>query len=228
MTRTWVKQFKDKSVITFICLTKNVQNAKKFYLYQCFIKIVKATDIVHGVKKCKGQQVKLRRQNRALEEKTIPDEKCCSICKETKNADCFSRLKTSKDGLSLFCKTCRMVRLHHQRKTRKENPIVIDDTKLKKCFKCDHTKCFTEFPINRRANDNVSNICIDCTPKSQWTREKQYISEKKYREKYPDKVREKYKRQGMKINRRIRDSLNHRIAEALQTKNVTKRNRTVE
>ena len=44
----------------------------------------------------------------------------------------------------------------------------------------------------------------------------------------PDKIKEKNRRQGQNINRRIRDSLNHRISGALISNNIKKKDKTVE
>ena len=54
------------------------------------------------------------------------------------------------------------------------------------------------------------------------------ISQRKYIETHRDKVREKYRRQGLKINRRVRQSLNCRISQMLKQHSLAKNNRTLQ
>ena len=158
-------------------------------------------------KKCKllaQKELMNKRKDRIIE---YPDEKSCTRCKETKLISEFSKNKLTKDGLSLYCKLCR--RLNDNDKDKKEkaenNIISINELTIKKCSKCNVEKSLIGFKINRKSQDNMSHMCIECLPKNNWTKEKQRISEKKYRTNNPEKMKEKYKKQGQNINRRVRD-----------------------
>lgn len=176
-------------------------------------------------KLCKNEKTRLLRLERANNNK-IPTHKICPRCTINKTADCFTCLKTNKDGLASYCKDCRRLADITRKNKAKEQPIVLDNSVTKKCVKCEIEKPITMFRITRKSNDNVTHICLECLPKNNWTKEKQRISEKKYRLNNPEKMKEKYKKYALNINRRIRDSLNHRISEALFTNKVTKNNTT--
>jgi len=178
-------------------------------------------------KKCKNDEIVQRRLKRKEQVKTIPSNKRCPCCDQTKAAESFTRLKSSIDGLALYCKDCVRQKQIDRKKQVKINIVEINIDTIKKCTACEKEKKLTEFKVNRKSVDNFFHVCIECMPKSNWTKEKQHISEKKYRMNNPNKMKEKYKKQALNINRRIRDSLNHRISEALFTNNVTKNNKTV-
>lgn len=126
----------------------------------------------------------------------------------------------------MYCKKCNLVKIQNQTINKKLVKIVIDEKIIKKCTVCNLEKSLKQYKTNLKSNDNFSNICIDCSPKSEWTVEKQRISEKKYRLNNPDKIKEKYKKQSLDINRRVRNSLNHRISESLKSMNNKKTNKT--
>lgn len=179
-------------------------------------------------KLCSRDRTKLRRQKLAKEPKQTPDSKVCKHCEESKPCDEFSKNYLRADGLSHVCKACYTVQRNAAKAKRQNTSITVNEQMTKLCFECRLLKNASLFSINLKTQDKLSHVCKDCAPKNTWTPEKQRISEKKYREANPAKMKEKYRRQGEKVHRRIRDRLNHRIAEALLTKNVTKRNKTVE
>ena len=96
----------------------------------------------------------------------------------------------------------------------------------KKCEKCNILKSSNNFRPNKKSCDNYFSICNECWPKPLWNKEKQAASEKKYIAKNYEKIREKWKKAGKQINRKVRDSLNHRISGALQSNNTYKNNKT--
>jgi hypothetical protein len=179
-------------------------------------------------KQCKNAATKLRRLKHIETEKAIIPDKWCSFCKLTKSSDDFTKLKSSKDGLSCYCKECRRLQDKRRIETAKQNPVNIDDILTKTCTTCLIMKPCSEYRVNRKSCDNFSHICVQCLPKNNWSREKQHIWEKNYRMNYPEKMKEKYKIQSQKINRRIRSRLNSRIAEALLTQNIRKCKNTVD
>jgi hypothetical protein len=179
---------------------------------------------------CKNSTTKERREKNKIKNLNIelPKNHTCVYCKETKINTEFSKTLTNKSGLSLYCKKCSKIVRDKQSTHKKEINIIVDNTINKKCTVCNLEKILSQFKTNLKSNDNFSNICIDCSPKSEWTVEKQRASDKKYRLNNPEKMREKYKKQSLNNNRRIRDSLNHRISEALKSNKNRKSNKTIE
>jgi hypothetical protein len=179
-------------------------------------------------KKCKNNETKIRRQNRKESNIKIPISKSCPKCEKIKPSNDFNKTKSNKDGLAIYCRKCNSNINKRRRIENKQNKhkIIADETIIKICSTCNIKKSLKYFRVNRKSNDNFSNICIECLPTNKWTVEKQRISEKKYRMNNPEKMKEKYKKQGKNINRRIRDSLNHRISGALFSKNTRKNNKT--
>jgi len=177
-------------------------------------------------KECKNKVTYTLRLNRAQQNIEKPTHKICSRCKINKEIFNYTTLKTNKDGLSIYCKECRKINIKIQ-KQLKEEIIILDNTINKICRKCNIEKNILEFRINRKSKDNTSYTCLDCLPKNNWSKEKQKASEQKYRLNNPEKIKEKYKKYAQNINRRVRDSLNHRIAGALLVNNSRKNNKTI-
>lgn len=158
--------------------------------------------------------------------KLIIENKKCSICKLLLHVNNFTKLKYSKDGYNNFCKSCRK-QTDKLRKELNKIPLKIENFQ-KLCEKCSLYKNSSEFRINKKSNDNIFSICNQCWPETTWTKEKQKVSEKKYIKNNPEKIKEKWKKQGKNINRRIRDSLNHRISDSLKSNRTNKNNKTHE
>lgn len=164
--------------------------------------------------------------NKAKYPPTNIKNKECYVCKKTLPIANFNKNCRVKDGYMRNCKDCRRI-LDNNRKQKKinDNPQPLVDSKL--CIGCLHVKPSSEFRINSKSNDNLTSKCIDCLPKSTWTVEKQRESYKKYYKKNLEKLRLKWKKAGEFINRRIRDSLNHRISDALFASKMRKDNTTL-
>jgi hypothetical protein len=177
---------------------------------------------------CKSDGAKQRRLQRKEITIKIASHKKCIRCKETKIADNFSKLRTNIDGLCDYCKLCYSLIRKERKIKAKTNIIIADDDIIKKCFTCYKDKKLSEFRVNRKSDDNFYNICIECSPKNNWTVEKQRVSETKYRTNNPEKMKAKYKKQSLQINRNVRSCLNKRINEALKAHNVKKKNKTIE
>jgi len=178
-------------------------------------------------KKCKGKASIELRLKRKENEKVIPSEKMCYCCKKNLSSDNFNNLKFNKDGLNNYCKVCTSQK-EKDKKNKIKNVVFVDETINKECIKCNVKKSLSNFKINRKSSDNFSYICNQCVPENTWNKEKQKASEKKYRMKNPEKMKEKYKKQAKNINRRIRDSLNKRISGALFSQKNYKKNKTLE
>jgi hypothetical protein len=151
-------------------------------------------------------------------------EKECNKCNVVLKIDNFTKLKSSKDGFNTFCKNCRKLKDRRLKELKKLPIEIILSNKI--CEKCKINKLISEFRVNRKSNDNHFSICNECWPEPLWNKEKQKAAEKKYLSKNKDKIKLKWKKDGQKINRKIRDSLNHRISGALKSINITKNNKT--
>lgn len=179
-------------------------------------------------KRCKNENIKKMRLNRMNQNIQKPINKICPKCKLNLCSSNFTSLKSSKDGLAVYCKKCRRLNDTNRRNNSKENPIIIDDkySIIKKCTKCLIDKDLSFYRINRKSSDNFTHICVDCLPKNNWTREKQQISEKKYRLNNPEKIKEKFKKYSSSINYRIRQSIHSRLVELLFKDKISKKNKT--
>ena len=151
------------------------------------------------------------------------ESKKCVKCETVKSVTDFNKRSRVKDGYDTICRPC--YKLHRW----KRNPDVVFVSLIteKMCNTCNQVKHIEYFRTNAKSNDGYYHKCKDCWKPIEWNKEKQKQSERKYVENNKDKMREKWKRQGKQINRRIRDSLNHRISEMLQSQKTTKANKTV-
>jgi hypothetical protein len=222
-SKKYCKTHEDKIIENKICPVCKVD--------KCISEYNKDSSKLNGYeskcKECKAISTKLYKENKKQTIEYIEvTYKVCSHCNNELDKECFNKNVYSNDCLKSICKKCySIVRKETNEKSKKHDyeTIVIE----KQCRKCHLTKPINNFRKTRKSTDNYSYICKDCFPKNEWTKEKQKISEKKYVIKNKAKIRIKWKNQGKKINRRIRDSINHRISEALYTNNVTKNNKTV-
>lgn len=165
--------------------------------------------------KDKNMRLKIKKES----EKIAIHEKICSTCNTLFTVDWFSKRSTSVDGYNPMCKGCYRIKRRNKPKTKE-----ISNITQKQCSTCHNIKDISSFRKNAISNDGYFNKCNDCWKPREWNKEKQKQSEKKYIQNNPDKLREKYKRQGNKIHRRIRSSLNHRIADLLK-KGLSPKNR---
>lgn len=175
-------------------------------------------------KSCRNSQLKKRIEDniKNIDYNDTSKTKICCHCNLELNISSFNKAKSSKSGYSSKCKKC----LSETRTKVKKIVVPDEEIKSKTCIRCKIHKNVSCFEITSSTKDKYFPYCVDCKPEKTWTPEKQKESYNRYVKKNIDKVREKWKRQGKNINRRVRDSLNHRISEALQTQNLTKRNTT--
>lgn len=109
-------------------------------------------------KRCKNETTKLRRLNISKDVLSVFSDKKCPRCQLTKSSDCFTKLKTNKDGLSNYCKDCRKLNDKEQKLNASQTHVIIDETKSKKCVTCNLIKSFVQFRVNRKSIDNLSHI----------------------------------------------------------------------
>jgi len=145
--------------------------------------------------------------------------KTCTECKTKKPVTDFNKRSRSQDGYNPKCKIC-YTNLRKPNNNVKNQ--VLDINLNKSCSSCKYIG--NNFRKNLKSEDGYYHKCNNCWKPTEWTKEKQKISEKKYCENNKDKLREKWRIDGKKINKRIRDSLNKRIKSCL----FSKKNKTFE
>jgi hypothetical protein len=200
--------------------TKTCSNCCEILSLTAFFKDKTNKDgLTSQCKSCKNESTRLRRYNISIQDIQKPSHKTCPRCKLELSASNFTSLKTSKDGLAAYCKNCRRLNDIDRKINAKNNVVIVNESLLKVCSKCFIEKPHTQYRINRKSTDNITHICLECLPTNNWTKKKQQLSEKKYRENNPEKMREKYKKQGNNVNRRIRNSI-HQYIRAIFQKNT--------
>jgi predicted HicB family RNase H-like nuclease len=151
-------------------------------------------------------------------------DKECKECNKRLPIENYTKCFKTSDGYNTLCKMC----YKHKRKILKERPPNITILRTdKQCNNCNVIKNVSFFRKTSKSLDGLFHKCNDCWKPIEWNKEKQKQSERKYIENNREKIREKYKRQGKKINRRIRSSLNHRISELLKAGMSNKRKKTL-
>jgi hypothetical protein len=174
-------------------------------------------------KKCRYERTKELRELRKVKNMNklvFKKTKKCITCDETKNISEFNRLSVNKDGVCSYCRKC----FKEKREQPKEEVVPIVINQSKRCAHCLNEKPINDFKKTARSNDGHYSKCSSCWKPVEWNKEKQKASEKRYIEKNPEKIRQKWKRDGQKINRRIRDSLNHRLKDAFNAVSLEKTN----
>jgi hypothetical protein len=176
-------------------------------------------------KPCRNQQIRIRRVQNKNKTKILLINKECIRCNVIQTIKEYTKLADSQDGYSQYCKSC--VRKSRKKKSNTETITITNtisnindkdknNTIIEKiCFKCEKNLPIKNFKENKKIKDGYVNICNDCWPKKQWNKEKQKASEKKYVENNKEKIKLKWKNDGKKINKRIRNALNKRIKQSL-------------
>ncbi len=170
---------------------------------------------------CRLLQTRASRELRKNKEKVTVTEKQCSKCNKTKSASEFYKKSLNIDNLDNNCIACR-------KKNRKKKITVEhipDGNQL--CQLCKTLKSFTNFRTYSRSKSGFYKTCNDCWAPTKWNKEKQKESEKKYVKNNPDKMRQKWQRASKNPNRIIRNRLNKRIIDALNSQRTNKNNKTV-
>jgi len=183
---------------------------KKYYRKKC--------------KSCRLVEKNVLIEKKKRKEKEIITTKQCIDCNITKDCTEFSHRSVSADGFHPCCKMC----YNKKRWRNKDKATCVSTIEEKLCISCNVIKNISLFKPNKKSKDGYYHTCNDCWKPREWNSEKQKISGRKYVETHREKVREKYKRQGLNINRRIRHSLNCRISQLLKQESLSKNNRTLQ
>jgi len=164
---------------------------------------------------CRNNQKIVNAENKKkeiLKLKATIKVKTCSKCENLKDIKEFNELIRSKDGYNKMCKKC-----YKLSRKPKNNNKVLNETLNKTCSVCSYVG--NNFKKCSKSLDGYFHQCNNCWKPIEWNKEKQKVAEKKYCENNKEKLREKWRKQGKNINRRIRDSLNKRIKSCLFSKN---------
>lgn len=170
-------------------------------------------------KKCRLDDIHKCREKIKKKEKIDITIKICIKCNQEKSSSEFYKKSLSHDGYNTCCKLCC-------KKVKTENKINTIVNKIY-CSKCNTYKDNSEFRSTSRSKTGYFTTCNACWAPSNWTKEKQYASEKKYVANNIEKIREKWKKQGQNINRRLRNNNNKRISQMLQSNGTYKKNKTI-
>lgn len=111
--------------------------------------------------------------------------KKCSICGEEKDLCEFHNRKKSKDGKSIWCKSCQLewyrkkngVDPKNYRISRKEKQELFEKG-LKICYKCKEIKGLCEFNNHKRTKDGKESLCKSC--KLDYERKRNGVNPKNY------------------------------------------------
>ena len=115
-------------------------------------------------------------------------EKYCPRCQQTKPVSEFGKNKSCKDGLQVYCKSCK----NSYQIKRKQVPIFLE----KQCIVCKQLLPPSAFKKNIANQDNLHDTCNTCRINNEKTKQRAY--RKQYYKKYPEKKKEekkKYKKQ---------------------------------
>lgn len=179
----------------------------------------------HTCKSCRYNRTKELREKRALKNANkivCKQNKKCKTCNETKDINDFNRSATTKDGAAPYCRICLS-------KNRKKIVIITPSVILanKTCNTCGILKIISEFRKTKKSADGHFHKCIACLKPKVWNKEKQHLSEKRYCERNKEKLKEKYRRQGQTLYRKIKSRLSNRIKDALKAISLRKDNKTM-
>lgn len=150
------------------------------------------------------------------------ESKICNICNVNKVLSNFNKRSRENDGYNKVCKLC-----YKEKRKPKSLDVIITITE-KECNSCKLNKPIISYKTNSKSKDGLFYKCNDCWKPVQWNKEKQKEAEKKYIENNREKIREKWRRQGKTINKRLRDTLNHRLSEMFQSQRSYKKNKTLQ
>lgn len=162
-------------------------------------------------KACRLQQIILRRNEKCNEEKINVLEKICRNCNLMQTINNYNKDKLNVDGHDHYCRDCNKIMRN------KKEVVIVSNITSKYCSKCNSEKDVSKFKTTKKSNDGLYHTCNDCWKPREWNKEKERESHKKYALNNPEKIKEKNKRQAQNVNRKMRNSMNKRITEALQS-----------
>ena len=203
-----------EKILPIIMYDVNKHGNKQYYRNKC--------------KTCRLNDKHVLIENKKQKVKEVIIIKQCNKCNIVKECTEFSRKSVSNDGYNSCCKDCYN-KTRCKNKPQRKNEAIYDTTlKEKLCILCNITKDIVLFKPTKKSKDGYYHKCNDCWKPCEWNSDKQRQAHRKYVETHREKVREKYKRQSLNINRRVRHSLNCRISQLLKQHSLAKNNRTMQ
>jgi hypothetical protein len=181
-------------------------------------------------KTCRYKRLKEVRELKKLENNKTAltiTEKICKTCSKSKAISEFNKRSLNNDGYLDHCRECYS-KVRKIVKDGKDEHILQKIVETKKCNTCLVKKNISDFKETSRSIDGHYNKCKSCWKPTEWNKDKQKASEKKYVENNPEKMKLKWQKAGFQVNRRIRDSLNHRIKDAFNSVSIQKLHKTME
>jgi len=179
----------------------------------------------HTCKSCRYDRIKELREKRSLKNSNkvvFKKNKKCDTCNKIKILTEFNRRLCNKDGVSTSCRHCYS---KNRKKQVEITPVV--NILSKTCNTCGTLKNVSEFRKTKKSSDGHFHKCNACWKPSIWNKEKQKLSEKRYCERNKDKLKEKWRRDGQKLYRKIKSRLSNRIKDALKANSLRKDNTTM-
>ena len=119
-------------------------------------------------KRCKQDMERVATVKGSRKTRDFPEDKTCSICKESKTWDRFYRQSRAVDGLTSSCKDCRRERNVLQRKIV-EFPTVAESY----CASCCEVLPSSEFYRDKYKKDGLQTYCKECN--LNWKRAKREL-----------------------------------------------------
>ena len=99
--------------------------------------------------------------------------KKCPRCNEVKNTEEYYKLKSAKNGLQVYCKTCQnSLDVESTKRRKAKGPTIIRDSK--ECQLCHNKKPIGQFGVRRSSADGHLSYCKPC-----WT---EYVKRAKARQ----------------------------------------------
>jgi hypothetical protein len=92
------------------------------------------------------------------------DIKHCTLCKQDKTLDKFSKCAKKTDGYSQYCSDCSKEKSKEYREKQKNNGTTIVKD-IKKCSMCKTEKSMENYYISKNSKDGKKSKCIDCEKK---------------------------------------------------------------
>ena len=148
----------------FVCLDcKNIKQAEKQRCSLCY----KTKEVINFRKFRLGFNkfcIDCENEHKDSIEIEEEDIKHCTLCKQDKTLDKFSKCAKKTDGYSQYCSDCSKEKSKEYREKQKNNGTTIVKD-IKKCSMCKTEKSMENYYISKNSKDGKKSKCIDCEKK---------------------------------------------------------------
>ena len=148
----------------FVCLDcKNIKQAEKQRCSLCY----KTKEVINFRKFRLGFNkfcIDCENEHKDSIEIEEEDIKHCTLCKQDKTLDKFSKCTKKTDGYSQYCSNCGKEKSKEYREKQKNKGTTIVKDK-KKCSMCKTEKSMENYYISKNSKDGKKSKCIDCDKK---------------------------------------------------------------